>query len=44
MSVRIACKTDANLWRRVITVNLDGTFYCSRSALPDMLGLAGEEL
>jgi 3-hydroxybutyrate dehydrogenase len=39
MSVRIAWKTDANLWRRVIAVHLDSTFYCSQSALPDILGL-----
>jgi 3-hydroxybutyrate dehydrogenase len=40
LSVRIACKTNANLWRRVIAVNLDGTFYCSQSALPDKVGLS----
>jgi 3-hydroxybutyrate dehydrogenase len=39
MSVRIAWKTDANLWRRVIAAHLDSTFYCSQSALPDILGL-----
>lgn len=30
-------KTDAALWRRMHAVNLDGTFHCSQSALPDML-------
>lgn len=30
-------KTDFELWRRMMTVNLDGTFYCSRAALPGML-------
>ena len=40
MSVRITCKTDTNLWRRVIAVNLGGTFNCSQSPLPDMVGLS----
>jgi 3-hydroxybutyrate dehydrogenase len=30
-------KTDIALWRRMMTVNLDGTFHCSQAALPDML-------
>jgi NAD(P)-dependent dehydrogenase (short-subunit alcohol dehydrogenase family) len=30
-------KTDADLWRRQMAVNLDGTFYCAKAALPDML-------
>ena len=30
-------KTDAALWRRMMAVNLDGTFHCIQSALPDML-------
>jgi NAD(P)-dependent dehydrogenase (short-subunit alcohol dehydrogenase family) len=30
-------KTDIATWRSMITVNLDGTFYCAQSALPDML-------
>ena len=30
-------KTDANLWRRMLSVNLDGTFYFTQSALPGML-------
>jgi NAD(P)-dependent dehydrogenase (short-subunit alcohol dehydrogenase family) len=30
-------KTDAKLWRRMMNVNLDGTFYCIQAALPDML-------
>jgi 3-hydroxybutyrate dehydrogenase len=40
MSVRITCKTDTNLWHRVIAVNLDSTFFCGQSALPDMVGLS----
>lgn len=30
-------KTDAALWRRMMSVNLDGTFYCMREALPAMV-------
>ena len=30
-------KTDAGLWRWMQTVNLDGTFHCTQSALPGML-------
>jgi NAD(P)-dependent dehydrogenase (short-subunit alcohol dehydrogenase family) len=30
-------KTDAELWRRMLAVNLDGTFYCTQAALPEML-------
>lgn len=30
-------KTDAALWRRMNSVNLDGPFHCTQSALPDML-------
>ena len=30
-------KTDSNLWRRMMTVNLDGTFHCIQMALPEML-------
>ena len=30
-------KTDAELWRRMLAVNLDGTFHCTQSALPGML-------
>jgi NAD(P)-dependent dehydrogenase (short-subunit alcohol dehydrogenase family) len=29
-------KTDAALWRRMMAVNLDGTFYCIREVLPAM--------
>jgi NAD(P)-dependent dehydrogenase (short-subunit alcohol dehydrogenase family) len=30
-------KTDPSLWRRMMAVNLDGTFHCAQTALPDML-------
>jgi len=31
-------KTSLELWRRMLAVNLTGTFVCAREALPDMLG------
>jgi NAD(P)-dependent dehydrogenase (short-subunit alcohol dehydrogenase family) len=30
-------KTDAALWRSMMQVNLDGAFYCTQAALPQML-------
>ena len=30
-------KTDDELWRRHLAINLDGTFYCMRAALPQMM-------
>ena len=27
-------KTDAELWRRMLTVNLEGAFHCTQSAVP----------
>jgi len=30
-------KTDAELWRSMIQVNLEGTFYCTQAVLPEML-------
>jgi NAD(P)-dependent dehydrogenase (short-subunit alcohol dehydrogenase family) len=30
-------KTSLNLWRQMMTVNLDGTFHCIQAALPGML-------
>jgi NAD(P)-dependent dehydrogenase (short-subunit alcohol dehydrogenase family) len=33
-------KTDLAIWRSMMAVNLDGTFYCTQAALPDMLELS----
>jgi 3-hydroxybutyrate dehydrogenase len=30
-------KTDDELWHRILSINLSGTFYCMRAALPSML-------
>jgi NAD(P)-dependent dehydrogenase (short-subunit alcohol dehydrogenase family) len=30
-------KTDRELWRRMMAVNLDGTFYCMQAVLPGMI-------
>ncbi|HET8691852.1 MAG TPA: SDR family NAD(P)-dependent oxidoreductase [Steroidobacteraceae bacterium] len=30
-------KSDAEFWRRLLSVNLDGAFHCTRAALPAML-------
>ncbi|HEX4748692.1 MAG TPA: 3-oxoacyl-ACP reductase FabG [Bryobacteraceae bacterium] len=30
-------KTDAALWHRMMAVNVDGTYHCTQTALPDML-------
>jgi len=30
-------KTDDNLWQRHLAINLSGTFYCMRAALPQMM-------
>jgi len=30
-------KTGPDLWRRMLAINLDGTYYCSQAALPGML-------
>jgi len=30
-------KTDLTIWRSMFDINLDGTFYCTHAALPDML-------
>jgi len=30
-------KTDPALWRRLMSVNLDGTYYCIHEAVPDMV-------
>ena len=32
-------KTSAELWQRMVAVNLNGTFICSQAVLPDMLQL-----
>lgn len=34
-------KTDLALWRRMMAVNLDGTFLCCKAALPGMLAAGG---
>ncbi|HEY6232637.1 MAG TPA: SDR family NAD(P)-dependent oxidoreductase [Pyrinomonadaceae bacterium] len=31
-------KTSDELWRRHLEINLNGTFYCTRRALPEMIG------
>jgi 3-hydroxybutyrate dehydrogenase len=30
-------RTDDDFWRRHLAINLDGTFYCMRAALPEMI-------
>jgi 3-hydroxybutyrate dehydrogenase len=30
-------RTDDDFWRRHLAINLDGTFYCMRAALPQMI-------
>lgn len=30
-------KTDDELWHRILQINLSGTFYCTRAALPQMI-------
>jgi 3-hydroxybutyrate dehydrogenase len=30
-------KTDDELWQRILAINLSGTFYCMRAALPQMI-------
>ena len=30
-------KTDDELWHRILAINLSGTFYCTRAALPQMV-------
>jgi NAD(P)-dependent dehydrogenase (short-subunit alcohol dehydrogenase family) len=30
-------KTDLTIWRSMFSINLDGAFYCTHAALPDML-------
>ena len=32
-------KTSVELWQRLLTVNLSGSFHCTQAALPDMLAL-----
>jgi NAD(P)-dependent dehydrogenase (short-subunit alcohol dehydrogenase family) len=31
-------KTDDEMWQRHLAINLSGTFYCTRAALPQMIG------
>jgi|ERR1043166_2294556 3-hydroxybutyrate dehydrogenase len=33
----VLTKTDDELWQRMLAVNLSGTFYCTRAALPEMI-------
>jgi NAD(P)-dependent dehydrogenase (short-subunit alcohol dehydrogenase family) len=33
----VLIKTDDELWQRILAVNLSGTFYCTRAALPEMI-------
>ena len=33
----VLIKTDDELWQRLLAVNLSGTFYCTRAALPEMI-------
>jgi 3-hydroxybutyrate dehydrogenase len=35
----VLIKTDDDLWNRHLAVNLSGTFYCTRAALPSMIQL-----
>ncbi len=35
-------KTTAELWRRMLAVNLDGVFHCCQAALPDLLAAGAE--
>lgn len=34
----VLIKTDDELWQRHLAINLSGTFYCTRAALPEMVG------